>query len=136
MFLYSAVGDVMLHDAFTDHLAGRRDFGEDLLDIHDLNQLTVHLGDSGQIMIFTCPFGWRMDIAPVHIDDTLHRPHQESLSGAIVFSIYLKAIVNIRQGAAAARQDHDHVRYGAAADVGNPPPYCAPAVYAVKRGAL
>ena len=65
-------------------LGGRGHFGEDFLHVDDFHQLVVDPRHRREVVIATGALGRRMDLFPVHVDDALHRAHQETLGLGVV----------------------------------------------------
>ena len=103
---------------FGGHLGGdRRDLVENALHVQDLHQLTIYLGHRRHVVDATCPFGWRQDGLPVHVDDALDRVDQEPLNGAVVLGDDDEALGEVLDGALAHRHAEIDHRDGLATDM-------------------
>ena len=103
------------------HFLGRRcDLREHFFHVDDFHQLLVHPGHRGQVMLAAGALGWRMDLFPVHVDDALHRAHQEALHLGVVLGDDREAVGQVLQPAAAGGQRQGEDRNGASADVRHP----------------
>src|SRR5690606_34133249 len=100
-------------------LLPRQHFGQDLLDIDDLDHLVVDPRYCRQVVLATGAPGRRMDVGPVEVDDALDRTHQETLHPAVVFGDDDEGGGQVFQGPAAGGLAQVNDRQGAATDMGH-----------------